>query len=184
MIACSPRPAIKENIALESPPILDIVDTPADPALQTKVDKDVGLGEVVQLINAKQILLKQPFEQAWNTVATVLQFNKIEVTDRNREKGEYFINFDPDNVHRKEGDTLDDVAFFLFKDEYPEVPYKLILTKEPQAVKISVKKRNYVEMDLLDDGEELTFDDEVKNDGIDKLIRYLYATLKNDLPVD
>lgn len=179
--ACSNRHATADNTDLEKPPRLEIKVMPKAAVIEADVDN--GLGDAVSLIDAKRISLKQPFEQAWNTVETVLQFNQIEITDRNREKGEFFINYDPDNARRKNNDVIGDVAFFLFKDEYTEAPYKIIITESEQTVEITAHKREYIQLDLLDDGEELEFDDEV-DDGADKLIRHLYVTLKNDLPLD
>lgn len=179
--ACSQNKNYHDNSALEKPPELEIIPVVTAPVVDNNVD--TGLGEAVKRIDATHLSLKQPYEQAWNTMETVLEFSRIKITDRNREKGEYFINYDPDNARRKESDLLDDVGFFLFKDEYAEAPYKVTITKNEQSVEITAEKLNDFQMDLLDDGEEMKFDDKA-DDGSSKLIRYLYGTLKNDLPLD
>lgn len=179
--ACTQNKKFQDNSELEKPPQLEIVESIPEPAIEE--DVDTGLGDAVALQGVK-IILKQPFEQAWDTLGTALEFINIEITDRNREKGEFFLSYDPDNARRKKGELLDDVTFFLFEDQYAESPYKLTVSKSEEGfVEIEGEKLDDFQMDLLDDGEEVKFDDQ-SDDGSLRLIRHLYITLKNDLPLD
>jgi len=180
LIACGGH-QYQNNTSLEQPPTLKIEHAINSPAV-TETAINTGLNKAVVLIGTKRLQLKQSYEQAWRTLATALEFNGIEISDRNQETGEYFVNYDPDNTQNKKSELLDGVSF-LFNNDYEEAVYKITLTQVPQAIEIRAEKLATTEMDLLDDGEEITFDDE-ENDGADKLIRYLYRTLKNDLPLD
>jgi hypothetical protein len=181
IIACGGH-QYQNNASLEQPPTLKIEQSINSPAV-TETNINTGLNDAVTLMGTNRLHLKQSYEQAWSILATALEFNGIEISDRNQETGEYFINYDPDNTRGKNTGLLDDVSFFLFKDDYAKAAYKITLTQVSQAVEIRAEKLAAIEMDLLDDGEDIIFDDNV-DDGRDKLIRYLYKTLKNDLPLD
>lgn len=182
VIACQSNKKYQDNTSLETPPILKSI-TPIDTSLVAKKEPESGLNNAVILVDATHLSLKQPFEQAWTTLAMALEFNHIEISDRNRETGDYFINYDPDNISDKDSDLVDNIASFLFNNDYEEAAYKLTLTKNTQGVSISAKKLTPISMDLLDDGEDIKFDDKF-NQGVEKLIRHLYGTLKNDLPLN
>ena len=177
---CTQNKKFQDNSALEKPPQLEIIETAQEPVIDENVN--TGLGEAVILSGGK-LILKQPFNKAWNTLGTALEFMNIEITDRNRENGEYFVNYDPDNANRKNGELLDDVSFFLFEDQYANAPYKLNVSKKEESVEVTSEKLDSFQMDLLDDNEDIKFDDR-SNDGSRKLIRHLYGVLKNDLPLD
>ena len=182
IIACGGGHQYQNNASLEQPPTLKIEQSINSPAV-TETNINTGLNDAVTLMGTNRLHLKQSYEQAWETLATALAFNNIEVSDRNQEAGEYFINYDPDNTRSKNTGLLDDISFFLFKDDYAKAAYKITLTKISQVVEIRAEKLAAIEMDSLDDGEDITFEDKT-NDGADKLIHYLYRTLKNDLPLD
>lgn len=182
IIACGGH-QYQNNDSLEQPPTLKIERAINSPAV-TETHINTGLNDAVVLIGTNRLHLKQSYEQAWRTVATALEFNGIEMSDRNQATGEYFIHYDPDNIRSKNRGFFDDVSFFGFKDDYAKAAYKISVTQVSQAIEITAEKlTDTLSMDLLDDGEEISFDDKV-NDGADKLIRYLYRTLKNDLPLD
>jgi len=179
IIACSGH-QYQNNTSLEQPPSLEIEKSINSPAV-TETHIKTGLNDAVTLIGT-YLHLKQPYEQAWRTLASALEFNHIEISDRNQETGEYFINYDPDKFQNNNPEFLDNLAPFLFKDDYASAAYKISVTQVSQAVEITAKKLAATEMDLLDD-EDMTFDDKA-DDGADKLIRHLYGTLRNNLPLD
>lgn len=182
IIACGGH-QYQNNDSLEQPPTLKIERAINSPAV-TETHINTGLNDAVVLIGTNHLHLKQSYEQAWRTVATALEFNGIEMSDRNQATGEYFIHYDPDNTRSKNRGLFDDLNFLLFKNDYVKAPYKISVTQVSQAIEITAEKlTDTLSMDLLDDGEAISFDDKV-NDGADKLIRYLYRTLKNDLPLD
>jgi hypothetical protein len=182
LIACQPPKNYQDNTQLESPPALAIATSINEPPV-TETVSATGLNTAVILEGKHHLTLKQPFEKAWTTLAEALAFNNIIISDRNRETGEYFIDYDPDNTTPKNTGLLDKIAFFLFTDDYEKARYKLTVTKNSHGVKIVAEKLDAIEMDLLDDGEDIKFDDKI-GDGAEKLTRYLYNTLKNDLPLN
>ncbi|MDQ7090466.1 MAG: outer membrane protein assembly factor BamC [Methylococcales bacterium] len=180
VIGCNSTQKHHDNAVLERPPTLEISHEINAPAL-TETTIKTGLNSKVTLLDSNHLNLKQPFEQAWTTIATALEFHQIEIKDRDQEAGTYFVNYDPDDI--KTTNMLDNLAFFLFKDDYAKAAYKIILTKKIASVDVTAEKLDHFEMDFLDDGDEITFDDKT-DDGADKLIHHLYGLLKNDLPLD
>ena len=179
IIACGGH---QNNTSLDHPPTLKIEQSINSPAV-TESHINTGLNDAVVLIGTNHLHLKQSYQQAWRILATALEFNGIEISDRNQETGEYFIHYDPDNTRNKNRGLFDNLNF-LFKNDYVKAPYKISITQVSQAIKITAEKlTDTLPIDLLDDSEEITFNDKV-NDGADKLIRHLYGTLKNDLPLD
>ncbi len=181
LIGCGSPRQYQNTSALEKPPQLEIVKVNR-PKIKHEVDK--GLGDAVSLVSGTEIILKQPFNRAWGTLETALEFNDIEINDRNREEGRYYVQYDPDEYKNKdkEGALLGQAAFFLFQDQYNEASYLIEVAKHPESVSIKVLMSEEKRPDLLDDGEDLEFDDK-QDDGSRRLLRHLYATLRNDLPL-
>ena len=39
-------------------------------------------------------MIKQPFDDAWNTLGLALKQSEIEITDREHDKGLYYVSYD------------------------------------------------------------------------------------------
>ncbi|MCK5728110.1 MAG: outer membrane protein assembly factor BamC [Methylococcales bacterium] len=176
---CNSPSKYQDNHQLEQPPTLAIMERAGEGPPLTEKKPKIGLKNTVNLLDANHLTLQQPFDKAWNTLATALALNKIKISDRNRETGEYFVEYDPDDAH----DESDNFSFFSFKDDYEQAIYKLTLKQESNLIVIRAEKTAQKSIDLLDDGDDISFEDKNK-DGKDKLIRQLYSTLKNDLPLE
>jgi len=171
-----------DTTELETPPVMKIVERPKS-QLKEK-EKNTGLGDVVSLSHsAKQpvIKIKKIFERSWNIVEQGLSLSKIEVTDKNRDKGVFFLKFDPDQQASKEPGLLDSMTFFLFEDDYyEEAAYKLTVIWRESDTEVSVELINQENDDfLVDEGD---FDSSVDSGA--KLIKLLYKTIREDLPID
>ncbi len=179
--ACSTPRQYQDNSNLEQPPQLAVNKT--NYALDNSVVSIIkGLGDKVSL-SENILLLKQPFNSAWDTLEQALKLNNMLITDRNREQGRYYIQYDPDEVADKAEGFLARASFFIFQDEYERLPYVLQMVKSSEGVKIKVTGVDSDEsFDLLDDGEDLTYDTS-KNRASEILLRNLYRTLKHELPL-
>lgn len=180
IIACKGH-QYQNNASLEQPPSLEIERTINSPAV-TETNMKTGLDHMVGLVGTR-LNLKQPYEQAWETLAAALEFSRIKISDRNQEMGVYFINYDADNTNNKNTGILDNLSTFLFKDDYARATYKITVVRVSQVVEITAEKVMVTEMSLLDGNEDIIFDDKV-DDGAEKLIHHLHEILKNDLPLD
>ncbi|MCK4494275.1 MAG: outer membrane protein assembly factor BamC [Methylococcales bacterium] len=178
-MACSSPSKYQDNDQLEHPPTLAIMEHEDDAPPLTEKKPKTGLKNTVNLLDANHLTLQQSFDKAWDTIAIALALNKIKISDRNRETGEYFIEYDPDNFHHES----DNFSFFSFKNDYEYATYKLTLKRKSKLIVISAEKTAQDNLDLLDDGDDISFEDKNK-DGKKNLIRQLYLTLKNDLPLE
>ncbi|MCK5872531.1 MAG: outer membrane protein assembly factor BamC [Methylococcales bacterium] len=179
LTACNSPSKYQDNHQLEHPPTLAIIGQDDEEPPLTEKKPKTGLKNTVNLLDANHLTLQQSFDKAWDTLATALALNNLKISDRNRETGEYFVEYDPDNFHHKS----DNFSFFSFKNDYEYATYKLTLKQKSNLIVISAEKTAQKSVDLLDDGDDISFEDKNK-DGKKNLIRQLYSTLKNDLPLE
>jgi uncharacterized lipoprotein len=85
----------RDTEALERPPIVvssttkeqRIVD---DSSIPKKKDR-TGLGSDVYQNAPTQLTIKQPFDEAWNTLGRALKQSGLKITDHERDKGLYYV---------------------------------------------------------------------------------------------
>jgi len=174
----------RDTSHLETPPVLIIAEQPKQAKQAKDVDEKTGLGRVVSLSGpaAQPILkIKKIFDRSWNIVEQGLNLSEIEITDKNRDKGVFYVKFDPDQKSSKDSGVMDSLSFFFFKDEYEEAAYKLTVQWRDSDTEVSVERLDQDEDDLLDDGED---DFENPIDPGAMLINALYKTIRDDLPLD
>jgi uncharacterized lipoprotein len=181
--ACHTSSKYQDNQVLEQPPVFITINdnTQEEPAI-TEKKSDTGLNDAVILLNSQSLILRQSFDNAWKTLEKALVFNQIKISDRHREQGTYFVDYDPDDAPQSDGFT-ENINFLLFKDDYEKSLYKLTMTEKENGVLIRAERMTQKRIDLLEDGEDIRFDDKIE-DGKEKLLKHLYGTLKNDLPLD
>ena len=174
----------KDTRSLEMPPEMEIVVQPKALIKDAEEIKNTGLGSHVLLAGqAKQpiIKIKKTFDRSWDIVEQALKLNEIEITDKNREKGVFYVLFDPDERNTGNSELISNLAFFLFKDEYAEAAYKLTVAWRDSDTEVTVEQVDQSTNDLLDDGED-AFEDAV--DAGAQLLKVLFKTIKDDLPLN
>jgi len=174
----------KDTSHLEIPPVLVIAEQPKQATQAKEVDEKTGLGRVVSLSGptAQPILkIKKIFDRSWNIVEQGLNLSEIEITDKNRDKGVFYVKFDPDQKSSKDSGVMDNLSFFFFKDEYEEAAYKLTVQWRDSDTEVSVERIEQDEDSLLDDGED-DFENPIDSGAM--LINALYKTIRDDLPLD
>ncbi len=163
---------------------MEIVERPKLEKDTNEPENITGLGDVVSLSKEDGqpiILIKKIFDRSWDIVGQSLELSEVEITDKNRAEGIYYVNFDADQQSSKETGLMENVTFFLFKDDYEEAAYKLYVKWHENNTEVRAELVGQVKDDLLDDGED-DFEGEV--DGGEKLIHLLYKTMRHDLPID
>ncbi|NOR68082.1 MAG: outer membrane protein assembly factor BamC [Methylomarinum sp.] len=183
--ACSDIKATKyQDISdLEIPPEMVIVEKPKVLIEDSEVIKKTGLGKSVSLAGLGKepvIKIKKTFERSWAIVEQALKLNEIEITDKNRDEGVFYVLFDPD-AKQAGSQITDTITFFFFEDEYVEAAYKLTVVWRDSDTEVTVELIDQVSNDILDDGED-EFEDTI--DAGTKLLKTLYKTIKDDLPLD
>jgi uncharacterized lipoprotein len=181
----------RDTSELERPPQLEVsTEKTAQPsedskpdsvATETKADSTVktstGLGDAVSLADESHLILNRPFDEAWTLVDKALKRSGMEISDRNREKGQYYVVFDPDTTELKNGEEPGLLTTFLTDNNYPKGRYLLTFYENPRSVKINVE---FLEYPASENESEATLSDK----GVAKLLKKLYTTLHDDLSSD
>jgi len=160
---------------LERPPTL-IATTPTEPqsAIEesTPTKTQPGLGDAVTMTEAdpSRLDIKQPFDQAWSSVASALEQLELEITDRNRDEGLYYVTYDPDSYQPEDAGVFD---ILLLKHDYAEEGYILKLHEQGSATEITAEAANK--------NTAAAKDEAAPADGAEKLLKTLYKTLRDDL---
>lgn len=192
MIACAGVKTVeyKDTSELEKPPEMEIAVKPKPPVEEkqeikgtdTDIDTDTGLGDIVSLAEADDksvIKIKKTFDRSWELVEQAIKLNEIEVTDKNREKGVFYVLFDPDDQSSEE---TKESSFSFFGGEYEEGAYKINVAWHENNTEVSAELLSDSQEELLDDAEDIEdFEGTVAAD--DHLIKTLYKTLRHDLPL-
>ncbi len=174
LVACNvPSKNYKDTTALEKPPMLDIVTSGVEQTAPTSTDDNhAGLGDKVIMLDNTHILLKQPLGIAWKTLEAALKQSGFELTDRNLEKGFYYVNYDPKTFSGKKAQNwatkIDD---FLFPDEKtPQNLYAISIRPKTDAIVIHTLLVDAVKEDGV-----------TQDDASVQLLAVIYKTLHDDL---
>ena len=159
----------------------------AETAKEVVVEEDkeisnTGLGdEYVSYSDSAEkpmMKIKKLFDRSWILVEQALKLSKIEITDKNRDQGFFYVNFDPDAE-----ESNDNVTFLFFEDEYDAAAYKLIVEWSETTTEVTAELVNGVNTDSPDDEDREDFEGSVVDGGA-KLLKKLYKTIRDDLPLD
>jgi uncharacterized lipoprotein len=164
----------RDTSMLEKPPTL-ISNRPveeqkeADSSAESEGEAKTGLGTKVYMTdsNSPSLIIKQPFDEAWSTLAQALKQQDIEVVDRNRELKAYYLTFDPDDYDPES-------TFSFFKDDYAKEDYLLKLEDRGGETAISAEAVDKPKPDSASDEGRPT-------DGAERLLKSLHETLRDDL---
>jgi len=188
LISCAEgeKSRFKDTSHLEMPPELDIVET--EPVVVGEYEKltNTGLGDDVSYTGPDEnpvMKIKKLFDRSWVLIEQALKLSEIEITDKHREQGVFYVNFDPDARDSKDTELIDSVSFFFFEDEYDAAAYKLKVEWRETDTEVTVELVDQVNTDLLDDDEDEE-DFEGSVDSGSKLLKKLYRTIRDDLPLD
>lgn len=177
----------KDTSHLEKPPEMEVVETAKVVVEEDKRIKNKGLGEenVSYTGSAENpvMKIKKLFDRSWGLVEQALKLSEIEITDKNREQGVFYVNFDPDAQDSKDTELIDSVSFFFFEDEYENAAYKLLVKWRETDTEVTAELVDQVNTDLLDDDEDRE-DFEGSVDGGARLLKTLYKVIRDDLPMD
>jgi outer membrane protein assembly factor BamC len=185
LVSCaeSKKSRFRDTSHLEKPPEMEIAETAKE--VVAEEDKEIsstGLGdEYVSYSDSAEkpmMKIKKLFDRSWILVEQALKLSKIEITDKNRDQGFFYVNFDPNAE-----ESNDNVTFLFFEDEYDAAAYKLIVEWNETATEVTTELVNRVNTDLPDEEDMEDFEGSVVDGGA-KLLKKLYKTIRDDLPLD
>lgn len=175
-------PHYRDTSKLELPPNLQ----PGRESIQQKTsdeegvirdnDGRKGLGSLVSMsaLGPPVLKLEQPFDVAWNTLASAFRQSRLEIRDRDRDKGLYYVEFDPDDYVPEDASVLDRMGNFL-ADDYSKAVYVLTVTREDGETAITAAKAGSAEQGGLVEA----MDEKEKPDGAERLLLFLYQALRD-----
>lgn len=175
VVSCSEvKQKYQDTSELERPPKMDIIEQSSigGPGSDTPVVKK-SLAESVFLDDAEKptvLKIKKLFDRSWDIVGQAIAKKKIEITDKNREQGVFYLKYD---ASEDSGSTVfGNVRLFVFEDEYTEAEYKLTVGWWETETEVRA------EMIVKDEEED---QDNEYADGSSKLLKALYDTISNEL---
>lgn len=176
---------------LERPPQVQSDKSFAEEAVEvhdTAVNeaKTTGLGDdVVSLTKDAEdsalLIIKQPFDQGWNSLAAALRKLKIKVSDLNREEGIYQVRFNPDVIHTDDAGMLQTIADTLFGSGDEQI-YTLKVTAKESVTEVSATLNDSTETNNIADMREGYVS--VPNDNSQQLLETLYKALRGGVEAD
>ncbi|OAI10385.1 outer membrane protein assembly factor BamC [Methylomonas methanica] len=89
-----------------------------------------GSGRSVQAAGSSgvsSLQIDQSATQAWWIVGKALSRQKMEVVERNMDKGYFFVKYDPDAIKPEDGSILDEITFLFGDDPSQEQEYRVSL---------------------------------------------------------
>ena len=187
LVSCSDvkNTRFRDTSSLEMPPEMEVVEKPKVAIKENEDHIEKGLGDSVSLAGTDEkpvMKIKKLFDRSWTLVEQALKLGEIEVTDKNREQGIFYVLFDPDVQSSGDSESTDTLSFFFFEDEYEEAAYQIKVAWIESDTEVKVELVNQINTDLLDDDEDKeAFEGTV--DGGGKLLNILYNIIKNDLPL-
>lgn len=176
-------PRYRDTSKLELPPNLQA----GRQSIQQEADDEGVIGERSgqkglggALVNMSvseppELKLKQPFNVAWNTLASAFRQSQLEIKDRDRDRGVYYVVFDPDDYVPEDESLLDRMGNIL-ADDYSKAVYVLTLTAEDGETKITAAKAGNAEQGGL----SAAMDEDEKPGGAERLLSLLYQSLRDD----
>lgn len=180
LVACStPDNAHYRDIsALERPPVV----ASSRPSSEQRVTDDSsipkktgekGLGATVYLSTEApvQLRIKQPVEQAWQSLNQALELNDIKITDHERNKGHIYVNYDTHSL-------FDGPLSFLNVGQ-KDTSYLLSLVADSAETAITVTLNGASEQSRQSTNPDGFY--EASDDASEALLEKLYRTLRDDV---
>lgn len=169
----------RDTHLLERPPTLTVSKHAGesrviDNSKITKKRHGKGLGEDVYLTTTTppQLIIKQPFDDAWGTLGLALRQSELKITDREHDKGLYYVSYDPEKS--------------FFSRKHNDAIYVLTLENNGAETTMTVSLGNSAEQSSS--GRRSGQDDLAKDssatpsaNGAEKLLQLLFETMRDNL---
>lgn len=168
----------RDTEALERPPI--VVSSPSreqrteDTSSIPKRKDSTGLGSDVYLNGASQLTIRQPVDDAWNTLGRALKQSGIKVTDHEQDKGQYYVTQETDE---------DNSGFFAkassFFGDDPAI-YLLTVKSEGEQTTVTASLANATEQSSAAKDGTANPSAEGAEDLLQRLFKTLHDTLEEE----
>lgn len=170
----------RDTQMLERPPQISVSKPVEEKLKDTSAVKhnidgtDLGSTVSIKSTTPPVLVIKQPFDVAWQTLGNALKADNLEVTDREHDKGRYFVTYDPDKVPEDESGFLDKTLSYI-NNKHIEERYVLTVTDQGEETEVLVA--NNTEPKQSSDSEEQYKLTTPPADGAEKLLNSIYKTM-------
>jgi len=122
------------------------------------------------------LIIKQPYDLAWDTLGHALKQDTLKVTERKQDKGLYFVTYDREAQAEKESGFFGK-ALSLLQDKFKEEHYILTVTAKGEETQISAAIDNAPKPS---EGSENTDSASTPpEDGAEKLLLSIYKAMSD-----
>lgn len=176
----------KDTTELEVPPTIKIVETEQSLPEKDNEIAEKAISSKVLLAGTEQapvIKIKKLFDRSWNLVEQALKLNDIEVKDKNRDLGVFYILYSGEEQTPDKMQTFDKISSFFFGDDTKKSGYKLTVAWHVSDTEVAAEIVAEDDDELLDDAKDKE-DFVIPVDNSANLINVLYKTLKHDLEIN
>jgi uncharacterized lipoprotein len=150
LVACTSNNSSRQSYIedLSRPPKLqsersNIATVNGDREINTSsASSEEPLGENVSMVesNPPSLRIKQPVNEAWQTVGLALQKLKAEKTVRNRKEGVYFIKYDADDLGDEDKGFFQTTIGDYFSNRYEEGFYKIVIKEQQSETEVYIEE--------------------------------------------
>lgn len=181
--ACAePNKKYRDTSELEQPPQLPVVINPSEQTADSKSSNAKALADAVSLTDDSHLMINLPFDVSWLLIEKAAILSGMEIADKNRDKGQLYLLFDPDSADQKTGKEANLFSDFFTGNNYPKGRYLLTFYENPRSVKIEAKFLESAESDHS--AQNGYAEPAPADDGVTKLLQKLYSVLHDDLPAN
>ncbi|MGZ4958170.1 MAG: outer membrane protein assembly factor BamC [Methylomonas sp.] len=93
--------------------------------------------------SVSSLQIDQSRNQAWRLVARALSRERMEIVERNFDKGYFYVNYDPKAIKPEDGSLWDEVTFLFGADPSNEQEYRISLHEiAPQVTEVTIQDSN------------------------------------------
>lgn len=89
-----------------------------------------------------RLVINEPYDKAWLIVTKALTHKAVEITDRDRSQGVFFVQYDPEKYEVRDGSVWDEVAFFFGSRDSHELPYRVRVIENGAQTQVAVTEEN------------------------------------------
>ncbi len=179
----------KDTTELEIPPTIKVVEQAASlPEANNELAETASSSKVL-LAGSEQvpvIKIKKLFDRSWNLVEQALKLNDIEVKDKNRDLGVFYVLYSGEEQTADKMQTLGKISSFFFGNDTKKSGYKLTVAWHVSDTEVAAEIVAEDDDELLDDDKEKEDKEDfvISVDNSATLINILYKTLKHDLEIN
>ncbi|MGR8934769.1 MAG: outer membrane protein assembly factor BamC [Gammaproteobacteria bacterium] len=115
------------------------IETPATAAVPPQ-------SVVVWSAGGRRLQINEAYEKAWLIVSKALTHKAVEITDRDRSQGVFFVEYDAEKYQVKDGTIWDELMFLFGSSESHEQPFRVRVIENDTRSEVAVTDENDAEV--------------------------------------